>query len=347
MGQTVSWSTAASVAKRVARRFPSISSSERMEIEEDFSVLVPQAEEMVTRLTGLSVPHPSRAEVVDRAGWVDANLVGYRKMMELVPSSLLGGSGLPGVDVVLGLQVGAFVGYISSRVLGQYDLLLGSEVEAGGAIYFVGPNIVQLERRFGFPKKQFRLWVALHEMTHRYQFESIEWLRPTFTELVSQMLSVESPSVSDLIGAAIRIYDSIRAGQNPLAENGLAGLVVSKSQGEALRKITALMSIAEGHGDWVMNRAAGHEIPEAYRFHSVLSERRTTQTGAAKIISQLLGLEAKMRQYEVGERFIETIEERSPGSIETLFLSAGNLPTIEELRDPTIWLSRVGLVKLR
>ncbi len=348
MAQSVSWSTASAVAKQIAKRFPSITSYELAELRDDFDELIPQAESLVSELTGLSSPFAAKALVVERAGWIDANLKSYQRILESVKGGILNEAPIVGMDHLAGVQVGALIGYISSRVLGQYDLIFGSsEAETGGSIYFVGSNLVALERNFGFPKKQFRLWVALHEMTHRFQFEAISWLKPTFSELVSTMLEVKTPTASDFINVAIRVFDSIKDGKSPIPPGGLAELLASKEQADALEKITVLMSIAEGHGDWVMNRAAKEEIPEAYRFHSLLSTRRTSASGVAKVLGQLLGLEAKMKQYEVGEKFIEAIEAQSPGAIDDLFAARENLPTLAELAEPTLWLSRVKGVGLK
>src|SRR5439155_23233490 len=75
----------------------------------------------------------------------------------------------------LAVQVGALLGYLSQKVLGQYDLVLGAD--AGGRVYYVGPNVLEVERRSGLEPRDFRLWIAIHEVTHRTQFTAVPWLR--------------------------------------------------------------------------------------------------------------------------------------------------------------------------
>ena len=217
-----------------------------------------------------------------------------------------------------GTQMGLVLGWLSTRVLGQYDLLLTEEaVEDQDLVYFVGPNVVALEQLHGFEPREFRLWLALHEVTHRCQFTAIPWMREYFVSLVEEGIGSLEPDPSRFAEALRRMTDEIRAGRNPLRDNGALGLVATPEQLEGLHRIQALMSLLEGHGDVTMDRAGAAAIPSAARFSEVLRQRRKQTRGPARLLQQLIGIEAKLRQYEEGERFIAAVEElgrpRAPG----------------------------------
>jgi coenzyme F420 biosynthesis associated uncharacterized protein len=346
VSDTVSWSTVRATAKAVSDRMPQVSSEELEELERDLTELVPQALEQVEEYTDLrtdaGVP---TFRVVSRLDWVDANLGSYRYLADRASQLIGSRPSLPGSEYVSGVSLGALLGWLSSRVLGQYDLLLQQGHESSeGALYFVGPNIVQIERRMGFQRRQFRHWIALHELTHRAQFEGVPWFRPYFAELVDSLIAISPPSFSELSDRAKHVTRKALSGSNPISDYGLAGLFVSESQREALVKMTSLMSIAEGHGDWVMDRAGANTIPESWRFHQSLTQRRNSASGVAKLLQQLLGLEGKMKQYARGEAFIEAIEQIAPGSARRLWDSPDSLPKDEEFASPEAWCQRVGVI---
>ena len=210
-------------------------------------------------------------------------------------------------------------------------------------MYFVGPNIVSLERRHGFDPREFRLWIALHELTHRAQFTGVPWMRAHFLDLVERSVAIASPDPRQVMDALGRMAVEIRSGRNPLAESGLVGALASPEQLETLRSIQGMMSLLEGHGDVTMDRAAARPDPERRR----ISRRScvpavSRSSGLTKFFQQLIGLEAKLRQYADGERFVRAIE--SAGGPELLALAwqgPDNLPTAAEIQAPDRWASRV------
>lgn len=346
MGDTVSWSTVRATAKAVSDRMPQVSGDELDELAGDLADLVPQALEQVEEYTDLRADGgmaPFR--VVSRLDWVDANLDSYRYLIDRASQLIGPRPSIPGSEYVSGVSLGALLGWLSSRVLGQYDLLLQQGHESSeGALYFVGPNIIQIERRMGFQRRQFRHWIALHELTHRAQFEGVPWFRPYFAELVDSLISIAPPSLAELSDRARHVAREALSGANPISDYGLAGLFVAESQREALVKMSSLMSIAEGHGDWVMDRAGAGAIPESWRFHQSLTQRRNSASGVSKILQQLLGLEGKMKQYARGEAFIEAIEAIAPGSARRLWDSPDSLPRDEEFSSPEAWCRRIGAI---
>ena len=359
----VSWSVAERTAAWVGNRTPPPDGYRSDELQAHFDRVTVEAEELVAAATGLRAPTgPARARVTDRAGWVRANTASFRRLMgphldRLDPVSRLGALGRAGPlseraarsfaaagRVATGVQMGAILGWMSTRVLGQYDLLLTEEAaEDQDLVYFVGPNVVALERRYGFEPEEFRLWLALHEVTHRCQFTAIPWMRDHFVSLVDQGLSSLDPDPARFAEALRRVTEEIRAGRNPLREAGALGLVASEEQLEVLHRIQALMSLLEGHGDVTMDRAGAAVIPSAARFSRVLRERRHQARGPARLLRQLIGLEAKLRQYEEGERFIGAVEASGgPELLARAWEGPEWLPTLAEIRDPQAWIRRVG-----
>jgi coenzyme F420 biosynthesis associated uncharacterized protein len=209
-------------------------------------------------------------------------------------------------------------------------------------VYYVGPNILALEKRFAFPPREFRLWLALHEVTHRAQFTGIPWLRGYFLSLVESTLSGVDPDPRRLIDALARAVEQVRAGRNPLDDGGLLTLLAGPDQYGAIQKIGGLMSLLEGHGDVTMDRAGRGIVPSAERFGRVLRQRRRMR-GLAKVVASVTGLDAKLRQYEQGERFIRAVESAGgPRLLARAWEGPENLPTLEEIRAPDQWIGRMG-----
>lgn len=349
MSDPVNWDLAERVAVRVGGHDPFAASYHYTGLEPDFAELTAEAEELVAQATGLrSLSGPARARVTDRAGWVRANIASFRRLLRPVTEKLgprLDNNPVAPVSrAVAGAQLGTMLGWMSTRVLGQYDLLLVEEdhPEDQDVVYYVGPNVLALEKRFAFPPRDFRLWLALHEVTHRAQFTGIPWMRDHFRSLVEQSLDSLDPDPKRFLAALRRAVDEVRAGRNPLDEGGVVALLASPEQHAVLLQVQGLMSLLEGHGDVTMDRAGADRIPSAERFGRVLRERRQSIQGPARLLQKLIGLEAKMRQYEQGERFIETVER--VGGAELLARAWEGpewLPTLAEVREPEKWIERV------
>jgi len=356
----VGWDTAERVASWVGSRTRMPAPYRPDLLQTEFAELTEQAEELVAASTGLrSAAGPARARVTDRAGWVSANVASFQRLLgphfdRLDPSRLSEGnpvlSRLSGPlatagRAATGAQMGVVLGWLSTRVLGQYDLLLTEEAaDEQDLVYFVGPNVVALERQHGFEPREFHLWLALHEVTHRCQFTAIPWMRDYFVSLVEEGIGSLEPDPSRLATSLKRMTDEIRAGRNPLDDNGALGLVATPEQLEGLHRIQALMSLLEGHGDVTMDRAGAADIPSAAHFSKVLRARRKQSHGLARILQQLIGIEAKLRQYEEGERFIAAVEESGgPELLDHAWRGPEWLPSLEEIRDPAAWIDRIGV----
>jgi coenzyme F420 biosynthesis associated uncharacterized protein len=289
--------------------------------------------------------------VLDRVGWVDANVSSMQRMLrpftDRVAERVARSPVAPIGRRVAGAEMGALLGYLAQRVLGQYDLLVPEDpAEAGAvptdAVYYVGPNVLGLEKRFAFRPRDFRLWIALHELTHRAQFTGVPWLRGYFLSLVERSLGMVDPDPRRLVQALARAAEELRRGRNPLDEGGLVGLLATPEQRGLLSQVQALMSLLEGHGNVVMNHLGRRYVAGQERMARVLQARREAR-GLSAQVQKLLGLEMKMRQYELGEAFVEAVE-RAAGlrAIDAAWRAPEMLPTMEELSDPRQWLARVG-----
>jgi len=355
----VGWETAERVATWVGNRTRAPAPYRHDLLQAEFAELTAQAEDLVATSTGLrSTAGPARARVTDRAGWVKANVASFQRLLgphfdRLDPTRLsesnavlarLAGPLATAGRAATGVQMGVVLGWLSTRVLGQYDLLLTEEAaDDQDLVYFVGPNVVSLERQHGFEPREFRLWLALHEVTHRCQFTAIPWMRDYFVSLVEDGIGSLEPDPTRLAASLRRMTEEIRAGRNPLDDNGALGLVATPEQLEGIHRIQALMSLLEGHGDVTMDRAGAADIPSAAHFSKVLRARRKQAHGLSRLLQQLIGIEAKLRQYEEGERFIAAVEDT--GGTELLdraWRGPEWLPSLAEIRDPTAWIARVG-----
>jgi coenzyme F420 biosynthesis associated uncharacterized protein len=352
MSNPIDWALAERIAVRSSGREPFADSYHYDSLAADFAELTEQAEQLVADSIGLrSRSGPARARVTDRAGWIRANVASFQRLLRPLASKLgdrMGTGPLSGLaSTVTGAEVGLLLGWMSTRVLGQYDLLIveDTDVDEQDLVYYVGPNIIALEKRFAFPPREFRLWLALHEVTHRAQFTGVPWLRGHFLGLVERSLDVVDPDPKRFAHAIRRVADGVRAGRNPLDDGGLVALLATPEQEQVLQEIGGMMSLLEGHGDVTMDRAGAGLVPSAERFSRVLRQRRRAVPPVARLVQKLIGLEAKLNQYEQGERFIAAVEEEGGADLlNRAFESPALLPSLEEIRAPQRWIDRVRLV---
>lgn len=356
----MSWEVAERVATWVSSgrapfgtTLPPLDAATEAQLRDDFAEFTLHAEQLVMAETGLHPESgPPRGQVVDRAEWARRNISSFRRLLEPMLANLPGSSTLPGpfggaARTTAGAQLGLVLGWMATRVLGQYDLLLTEGDDSGDVVSYVGPNIVALERRHGFPPRQFRLWIALHEVTHRCQFTGVPWLRPHFLSLVDQALAGMAPDPRRMADTLRRAAQSVRSGKNPLEDAGLLGLIAPPEQLAVINQIQSMMSLLEGHGDVTMSRAGAAELPAAGRFARVLQERRARAGFPARVLQQLLGIEAKLKQYAQGEHFIAQVEATGgPALLARVWQGPEMLPTMEEIRDPARWVARASTPQL-
>jgi coenzyme F420 biosynthesis associated uncharacterized protein len=347
--EPVDWALAERVARRFAGREPIAASYLGGSLPPDFSAVTREAEKLVGDFSGLRAPGTAVARVLDRPQWVHANVASMRRLLqpltERVGERVARSPIAPIGRRVAGTEMGMLLGFMAQRVLGQYDLLVPEDPtapEASDAVYYVGPNILALEKRYAFRPRDFRLWIAIHEVTHRAQFTAVPWMKRYFLSLIDEALAIVDPDPGRLVQAMIRAADELRKGHNPLDDGGLVALLASPEQRGVLAKVQALMSLLEGHGNTVMNELGRLHVTGQERMARVLQARRRNR-GVAGILYKLLGFESKLRQYEVGEEFVTAVErEGGPRAIDAAWRSPESLPTLDELTRPAEWLRRVA-----
>lgn len=350
MGGAVDWVVAERIAVRVAGREPFALSYHSASLQPDFERLTAVAEELVAGETGLrSAAGPARARVTDRAGWIRANVASFRRLLgpllDRFEDRAASSRTAPVMRRLAGAELGAVLGWMSGRVLGQYDLLVieDENPEDQDIVWYVGPNVLAIERQHGFPPEQFRTWLALHEVTHRAQFTGVPWLREHFLSLVHQTVAAVDPDPARLTDSVTRLLAARRNGTRGLPEGGLATLMAGPEQRAVLDQVSGMMSLLEGHGDVTMDRAGRGLVPEAEYFGQVLRRRRESARGLTRLIQQLIGLEAKLAQYAQGEAFIAAVERAGgPRLLDRAWEQPGNLPSLEEIRAPRLWLDRMA-----
>lgn len=339
----------AGVASRFAGRFASAGCLDRSYLldglQDSFEDLVREAEPLIAEESGFFPGHPAVPRVLSRQDWATANVGSMLEMMspllDKVQRRMDSSQMLPGArkayGVALGAQLGSVLGFLSQRVLGQYDVLMAHQNE----VWFIGPNIVLTEKRFGFLPRDFRLWVVLHELTHRGQFEANPWVRPHFLSLIDHLLGsmeIEARTllerlISSMKRAAVTGEDAV-----PFAFR-----LLEPGQAEAFKRLQAFMSVIEGHGNFVMDRIGQGRIPSQPRMSTVLRGAASLGSPLAKLIGKALGLELKKAQYRQGQHFFESVYARGgPSAIRACFDSAEALPSLEEVKAPELWLARVA-----
>ncbi len=347
----IDWELARRVALRTARREPYAAPQWRDGLAEDFAGCTERAEALVADCTGLqSRSGPARGRVTDRVGWIDANLASFQRLLRPLAAKLGSDSEsrlAPITRRAAGAELGVMLGWMSTRVLGQYDLLVieDDKPEDQDIVYYVAPNVLALENRYAFDPAQFRLWLAIHEVTHRAQFTGVGWMRPHFIGLVEAVLDSVDPDPKRIAAAARRVVEARRRGEDPLAAGGLMALFASEAQVETLEQLSGLMSLLEGHGDVTMDRAGEGLVPSAPRFGRVMRRRRESVRGFARVFQRLIGLDAKIKQYAEGEHFIESVEAAGGTALlDRVWEAPENLPGIAEIRSPQDWVTRMGKV---
>lgn len=308
------------------------------DLEDDFAALIAEADPAVQEETGFILSTPTRPRIMSRGEWASANvdsmlvlLVPLLKRIEQKVARPMSGLASLAYRPVLGAQMGAVLGFLSQRVLGQYDVFSEQRDE----VWFIGANVVTMERRFGFVPRDFRLWIALHELTHRAQFEGNPWLARYFLDEINGLLEALDLDARSFFRRAVGRLTSSRENGAPWAIS-----LLDSDQKKKFDELQAFMSVIEGHGNFIMDRIAFRTIPSADRMRRTL--RGAVPTGiAARVIGKMLGLDMKKRQYEEGQEFFDQLMEKGGrDATAAVFKSHEMLPSLDEVRSPEKWLAR-------
>lgn len=334
---------------RLAGTYPLWETYHADNLGEEMERVTSEVSGIVPVATGLSLPGSPTTVVIDRSSWMDRNVATFSHLTEPARRKLeermrergtRNQSAAAIAERVMAAETRAVLSILARRVLGQYELVLPTG-EQGDTVAFVGPNILQMERTHQFKPAEFRYFVALHELTHRAQFQGIPWMRDYFLGLVTDLVETSQPD-SGVIGRVIDEITSRRATGRPiLDERGLLGLFGSPEQNAVVDKVQAMMSLLEGHGHVVMDRVGAERLRSQERMSRVLKGRRHDKRTAAFL--RLTGLEMKLKQYKLGEKFVLAVErEAGWDTIHIAFRGAGSLPTLNEIENPAKWLRRVA-----
>lgn len=347
----INWELAQKVASKISDRVSLPLGYEADEMEKTFERLVPKAEALVNDTTGLVVAAKgdktksgnknARAKVLSRHQWIQANLKSFSRLLK--PLEMRLEHKVNNFSQNLGaIQIGVILGWMSTRVLGQYDLLIieDEDPESQDMVYFVGPNISALEWRHGFNTEDFRLWIALHELTHRAQFTGVPWLREEFLSLVNESLEnvdFDREKLSNLVANLKNLKEDTEENKS------IAYLLGTEEQIEIFETLGGMMSLLEGHGEVMMDKAAQGQILELDRFHRVIRHRRNNSKGLSSIFQKLLGIETKIRQYEAGEEFVKELQNQGGEEmLNRVWNQPENLPSMQEIHNPNEWIERVN-----
>jgi len=338
----VDWDTAHQVGRKVAGPGASVPAEERARMRSDLAELVPHAEDLIKDFTGMAVGgFRSRAWAMSRSEWTRANLAGLQRLIEPLAGRILE-TRPDRADFrrkALGAQIGVLLGYVSKKVLGQYDVFLPPDDE--GLLYFVGPNIIEVEQRFHLVPRDFRLWIAIHEVTHRVQFGAAPWLRTHLSGMVDSYLDSISLDSHELMDQLRRAAEQVRSGADWRGQ-GAVQLLLSEPQLELFTRMQGLMSLLEGHASFVMNDVARANVPEVDRMRKALQARRKTG-GMEKTFQRMIGFDQKIAQYDAGERFVRQVWERAGmEGLNLVWRSADDLPSLDDIRNPERWLTRIA-----
>ena len=348
----IDWERARSIAVNM-NRGQALTAGERARLDAYYRTLVQRCVPVVAAYTGTDLPPTvERTFAFDRVDWINANLDGFRTLFapieELnankeasgtVASLLWGGLN----RTVVSAEIGLLLGYLARRVLGQYDLaLLGREPVSTGKLYYVEPNIRNTERLLGLPSDDFRMWLALHETTHAFEFEAHPWVREHFNGLLAQYMEFLKQDAEQLkrgLGG-LKIYAERLRNRRPGEASWIEALMTPE-QRALFQRMQALMCVIEGFSNHVMN-AVGRDLLPTYDRIAKRFEARQRQRGVSEqLFARLTGLDLKLEQYRLGEAFVDRIvQERGQDAVDHLWSAPEALPSMEEIREPTRWLAR-------
>ena len=239
----------------------------------------------------------------------------------------------------MGAQAGALFGYVSRRVLGQYDVFLPPDDE--GLLYFVGPNVADVERHYHLSPRDFRLWIAIHEVTHRVQFGAAPWLKGYLASLVDLYLGSISLDSRELLDQIKHAAEEARGGADARGMGGVF-LLLNNEQRDIFVQMQGMMSLLEGHASFVMNEVARDHVADVDRMRRALAARRRSNA-AERTLQRAIGFDQKIKQYDTGERFVrEIVDSAGMETLNLVWRSADDLPSLDEINEPQRWIARLA-----
>jgi coenzyme F420 biosynthesis associated uncharacterized protein len=348
------WEQARSIAVNM-NRGAALSATERQRLDAYYQNLGSLCVPVVGRYMGVELPpNVGKPFAFDRVDWINANIEAFRHMLSPLEPLLAGASpqnesrlstAFGNVNRrIVGMELGVLLGYLARRVLGQYDVaLLGREPVDSGKLYYVEPNIQHLESTMKLPGDEFRTWLALHETTHVYQFEAFPWVRPHFNDMLERYfdyLKQDAQHLSQSVRNLKIFLDRIRS--RDAASGSWIEALMNDEQRALFAEMQAMMCIIEGYSNHVMN-AVGKDLLRNYESISKKFERRQrNRSQAEQLFAKITGLDMKIEQYRQGQAFVdEIVETHGHDTVMRVWDGPESMPTLEEIRQPDLWLARV------
>ena len=343
----VDWDFAASAGRKLAPAGPRVSRAEIAQLVEELREATRRAVEPVAQTSGLQAPEGAPTPlVVDRGGWIAANAVSMKGMLAPVLDQVVAtrskGKGTPPESMqklggrVTGTEVAGMLAWMSTKVLGQYDLA----PEATPRLLLVAPNIMTVERDLEVDPSDFRLWVCLHEETHRVQFTAVPWLRQHILD-AARDLGTQLVPEPDQMGQ--RLQEILTALPGVIrGDTDITQVLATPEQRARLAEVTAVMSLLEGHADVIMDDVGPSVIPTVATIRKRFQQRRKGSGSVDRILRRLLGMDAKMAQYRDGAVFVRAVTDQvGREGFNRVWESPQTLPLAAEIADPAAWVRRV------
>ena len=339
----IDWRFAATTGKKLHRGGPRLSAAEASDAVAELRDAAGRAHDPVAQTAQLVTPDDIGAvRVVDRSAWVDVNIASLDGMIAPVVDKITAKRAAGPVAraitaKVSGGEVGGLMAFMSSKVLGQYDIAPGGTP----SLLLVAPNIVQVERELDVDPHDFRLWVCLHEEAHRVQFTAVPWLREHVVSAARDLLVDMAPTPEEMatrVGEiAKRVPEAFKEGSM-----GLSDIFATPEQRTRMADLAAVMSLLEGHADVVMDDVGPQIVPSVETIRARFGDRRAGLGNIDKLLRRLMGLEAKMRQYRDGAAFVRVVQEKvGIDGFNAVWAAPENLPTPAEIQRPQLWVERI------
>ena len=334
----IDWDFAASVGGRLAGSGPVMSADEAAETVAELREDAAIATGHVRDFTHLSAPYDvAPVLVVDRQRWVKANAQSFQVLMQPLVDKALGSRPSPALvkaagAKVTGAEFGGVLGFLSGKVLGQFDPFHGD----AGRLLLVAPNVVHIERELGVDPRDFRLWVCLHEETHRVQFTANPWLSDHLKSEIANLTG--TIDVNAILDEGFgRILEAFKPGGPTLVE-----VLSTPEQREVIDRITGVMSLLEGHADVVMDGVGPSVVPSVDHIRTSFTSRRKGVGVLDKVIRRLMGMDAKMAQYRDGASFVRAVVDKvGMDEFNAVWTGPHTLPGKAEILEPELWIKRV------
>jgi len=349
----IDWSQARKVALRVSQ-WEQAPIHDRALRREQYTRLVERSEPLIEQYLNVRLPQPiNRVYVFDRREWLEANFTSFEQLFKPIEEIYERNGGDRGPLAlllgdfngrVIGVQIGALLGFLGRRVLGQYDLsLLSPDPGAQGALYFVEPNIGRVQTQLGLNDEDFRLWIALHEATHAFEFEAYPWVREHFNGLLRQYFDQLNEQLENLGSGLGSLLG--RVAQNWGNGSHWIELMLTPQQRLLFDQLQALMSLVEGYSNHIMNAIGRQLLPSFEQIERRVAQRQQTKTLLEQLFNRLTGMDLKLAQYQQGEAFVNTVvNERGITFAAKVWERPEHLPTLDEIRNPQRWITRMDRV---